>query len=97
MICPHRYVKPFIGADDKECEKGGMFYSLNNKLRQGVKEADAALAMEKEDRNKLIVEMQPSSEEEEEEEDESVEKMDFDRRFILTIGSRRFGKDKNLI
>ncbi|XP_012941985.1 DNA mismatch repair protein Msh6 [Aplysia californica] len=75
-----RNIKPFKGSSDESFQKGGQYYSLNNKIRQGAKDADKALETTVEERLKLVVELQPSSEEEEEDEDEEevVEKMDFD-------------------
>ncbi|CAL1537586.1 unnamed protein product [Lymnaea stagnalis] len=75
-------IKAFKGANDEAFKKGGQFYTLNNKIRKGVEEADKAIAMEVDERLKLVVELQPSSEEEEgeeeEEEKEETDKMDFD-------------------
>ncbi|KAI8764552.1 DNA mismatch repair protein Msh6 [Biomphalaria glabrata] len=70
-------IKPFLGTSDASFQKGGQFYTLNNKIQNGAKEADKALLMEADERLKLVVELQPSSEEEDEEE-EVEDKMDFD-------------------
>ncbi|BFZ11157.1 hypothetical protein BsWGS_14196 [Bradybaena similaris] len=72
-----RNIKPFKGANDEACQKGGQFYSLNNKIRQGVVDADKALLLDVQERMKLVVELQPSSEEEDDE-DEPNETIDFD-------------------
>ncbi|KAK7479072.1 hypothetical protein BaRGS_00029664 [Batillaria attramentaria] len=38
-------VKPFKGSEDKECQKGGQFYTLNTQIRKHAQEADKALKM----------------------------------------------------
>ncbi|XP_059154951.1 DNA mismatch repair protein Msh6-like [Physella acuta] len=73
-----RNIKPFKGANDEAWQKGGQFYSLNNKIRKGVEDADKALGLEVDERMKLVVELQPSSEEEDDDHDEVAEKMDLD-------------------
>ncbi|XP_048728354.2 DNA mismatch repair protein Msh6-like isoform X2 [Ostrea edulis] len=66
---------PFHGADHEDYKKGGKCYSLNPKVRKGTEEADKALKLSVEERLKLVVDLQPSSDEEEEE-DEDDENME---------------------
>ncbi|CAC5386036.1 MSH6 [Mytilus coruscus] len=63
-------VRSYIGSDDKECQKGGTFFSMNMLVRKAGDEADKAMKMNVEDRLKLVVNLLPSDNEEDE--------MDFD-------------------
>lgn len=70
----------FKGSKDPDCQRGGPYHTYVNKIHRFAEEADKALAMGREERLSLVVELQPSSDEEEEEE-EIEEKMDFDRKY----------------
>ncbi|XP_052086117.1 DNA mismatch repair protein Msh6-like [Mytilus californianus] len=63
-------VRSYIGSDDKECQKGGTFFSMNMLVRKAGDEADKAMKMNVEDRLKLVVNLLPSDNEDDE--------MDFD-------------------
>ena len=73
-----RNVKPFLGSDDKEFQKGGPYYSTSAPVIKGVEEAQKALKLSNEDRLSLVVDLQPSDDEEDEEEEANG--MDFDRK-----------------
>lgn len=64
----YRDVIPYKGSDHEDYKKGGKCHSLNPKVKKGTQEADNALKLSLEDRLKLVVDLQPSSDEEEEEE-----------------------------
>lgn len=57
----------YQGSDHEDYKKGGKCHSLNPKVKKGTQEADKALKLSVEDRLKLVVDLQPSSDEEEEE------------------------------
>lgn len=61
-------VIPYNGSDHEDYKKGGKCHSLNPKVKKGTQEADDALKLSVENRLKLVVDLQPSSDEEEEEE-----------------------------
>ncbi|XP_061180194.1 DNA mismatch repair protein Msh6-like isoform X2 [Saccostrea echinata] len=66
-------VMPYHGSDHEDYKKGGKCYSLNPKVKKGTEEADNALKLSVEERLKLVVDLQPSSDEEEEEDMEYEE------------------------
>lgn len=70
-------MKPFRGTLDKECQKGGQFFSLNTKVKKPAEEADKALILTREERLKLVVSLLPSDSEHE---DSDAEVMDLDRK-----------------
>lgn len=71
-------VKPFRGSLDKDCQKGGPFFTLNAQVRKSAEAGDKALKMTVEERLKLVVNLQPSDDEEEKCNGEDDEDMDFD-------------------
>ena len=67
-----RNVRTFKGADDEDCQRGGIYFSHNQKVKNGTKKADEALKLSKDERLKLVVELLPSDDEE--------DVMDLDRK-----------------
>ena len=72
-----RYIKPFVGSDHREAQRGGMFHCYDEQWYQGGLEADKALKMAVGERSTIIVNLQPSDDEDSDE--EAAEPMDFDR------------------
>ncbi|ESO97193.1 hypothetical protein LOTGIDRAFT_143393, partial [Lottia gigantea] len=58
-----RNIRPFKGSKDVECQKGGVFYTVNTSIfGPGLEQGDKALEMERSKRSELLVELQPSTE-----------------------------------
>ncbi|XP_064652331.1 DNA mismatch repair protein Msh6-like [Lineus longissimus] len=72
-----KYVKPFVGLDNIDCRAGGLFFCRDQQQQTGATECNNAMAMSREDRLAMVLDI--LSEDEEEEEDMEVEKMEFDK------------------
>ena len=56
-------MKPFNGSNNKDCQRGGAYFSSTQKWKDAVLEADKALSLDSEGRLKLVVAMDSSEDE----------------------------------